>query len=628
MAVKGTRSRQCIPIAVLLLAVASYIVVSSILPSAAKAKGWSVIDRVSVSSTGLAGNKDSFYASISANGRYVAFSSDASNLIWGDTNKTADVFVFDRLTRRTERVSVSSWGVQGNGDHLYPSISADGRYVAFISDSSNLVPGDTNGRADVFVHDRRLHLTERVSVSSSGAEADGDSYFPSISADGRYVAFSSDATNLVGDDTNKKADVFVHDRWTRRTERVSVAASGAQGEGDHLFSCISADGRYVVFVSDSSNLVSGDTNGTADVFVRDRWTHRTERVSISSDGLEGDGEHLSPCISADGRYVAFISNSKNLVKGDTNNVADVFVYDREKGRTERVSVSTAGRQGDKDSYSPSISADGRYVAFISDAANLTPGDRNERADVFVYDRKAERIQRAGESERGVVGNADPAFPCISADGSCVAFVSGADNIVPGDLNGVLDVFVSSVLPFKDIPGHWAADVIGELAEKEIVSGYPDGSFKPDDRITRVELVGILARVLKLSPGSDQELGFKDSDKIPAWARGAVAAAVKEDLLQGYALPDGTAVFDPYATVSRAELAVLISRILQKEKGGAAPVGVPFRDGHKIPAWARNAVGAVYGQGIVVGYPDGTFRPQNGVTRAEASAMILRLISVL
>jgi len=198
-------------------------VVSSILPSAAKAKGWSVIDRVSVSSTGLAGNKDSFYASISANGRYVAFSSDASNLIWGDTNKTADVFVFDRLTRRTERVSVSSWGVQGNGDHLYPSISADGRYVAFISDSSNLVPGDTNGRADVFVHDRRLHLTERVSVSSSGAEADGDSYFPSISADGRYVAFSSDATNLVGDDTNKKADVFVHDRGKETTSfRVSV----------------------------------------------------------------------------------------------------------------------------------------------------------------------------------------------------------------------------------------------------------------------------------------------------------------------------------------------------------------------------------------------------------------------
>lgn len=594
--------------------------------AAEEPQGWSVIDRVSVSSTGSEANKDSYYASISANGRYVAFSSDASNLVWGDTNNTADVFVFDRLTRRTERVSVSSRGAQGNGNHLYPSVSAGGRYVAFISDSSNLVPGDTNGAADVFVHDRQLRLTERVSVSGTGIQANGGNYFPSISGDGRYVAFSSDASNLVSGDTNKKADVFVHDRWTRQTTRVSVATTGAQGEGDHLFSCISADGRFVAFVSDSDNLVTGDTNGTPDVFVHDRQTRRTERVSVSTDGVEGTGESLSPSISADGRYVAFISNSANLVKGDTNGVTDVFVHDREKGRTERVSVSTTGRGGDKDSYSPNIGADGRYVAFVSDAANFIPGDADGRADVFVYDRESERIQRVSDSRKGVKGNAGPAFPCINADGSCVAFVSGADNLVPGDSNRVADIFVSSTLPFKDISGHWAAGALGELADREIIGGYPDGSFKPDNKITRVEAVSILARVLALGPGNEKELRFKDNNQIPAWARGAVAAAVKEGLVEGYPRPDGTVVFNPGATVSRAELAALISRILKKKFGEVAPAVITFRDGYKIPAWAKDAVGVAGAKGIITGYPDGTFRPQNGVTRAEASAMILRLMN--
>ncbi|MEW6573224.1 MAG: S-layer homology domain-containing protein, partial [Bacillota bacterium] len=549
----------------------------------------------------------------------------ASNLVWGDTNGTADIFVFDRLTRRVNRVSVSSRGAQGNGNHLYPSINTDGRYVAFISDSSNLVPGDTNGAADVFVHDRQLRLTERVSITSSGVQANGDSYFPSISADGRYVSFSSDASNLVSGDTNKKADVFVHDRWTRQTTRVSVATTGVQGEGDHLFSCVSADGRFVAFASDSGNLVTGDTNGAPDVFVHDRQTRRTERVSVSTDGVEGTGESVSPSISADGRYVAFISTSKNLVENDTNNVADVFVYDREKGWTERVSVSTTGGQGGKDSHSPSISADGRYVAFISEAANLTPGDTNGRADVFVCDRKSGRIQRVSDSRKGAAGNADPAFPCINADGCCVAFVSGADNLVPGDSNRASDIFVSSTLPFKDISGHWAAGELRELADKEIIGGYPDGSFKPDNKITRVEAVSILTRVLDLDPGNGKELGFRDNNKIPAWAQGAVAAAVKEGLVEGYSRPDGTVVFNPDATVSRAELAALISRIIKKKSGEVVPAVITFRDADKIPAWAKDAVGVAGAKGIITGYPDGTFRPQNGVTRAEVSAMVLRLL---
>jgi Tol biopolymer transport system component len=237
--------------------------------------------------------------------------------------------VHDRLTGQTTRVSVASDGAQGNGDSECPSISADGRYVAFASLASNLVPGDTNGRMDIFVHDRLTGQTTRVSVASDGTEGNGDSGFPSISADGRYVAFASLASNLVPGDTNGTWDVFVHDRLTGQTTRVSVASGGAQGNGDSRFPSISADGRYVAFQSYASNLVPGDTNGVLDVFVHDRLTGQTTRVSVASDGTQGDSYSFGSSISADGRYVAFASYASNLVPGDTNGWADVFVAMRQ-----------------------------------------------------------------------------------------------------------------------------------------------------------------------------------------------------------------------------------------------------------------------------------------------------------
>ena len=344
--------------------------------------------RVSVASSGAEGNRYSYWPAISTDGRYVAFSSDSSNLVAGDTNGTWDVFVRDLATSQTTRVSVASGGAEGNSDSYYTAISADGRYVAFLSSASNLVAGDTNGAGDVFVRDLATSQTTRVSVASSGAEGNSYSYDPAISADGRYVAFRSYASNLVAGDTNGTWDVFVRDLATSQTIRVSVASDGAQGNGRSEGAVISADGRYVAFHSYAYNLVAGDTNNTNDVFVRDLATSQTTRVSVASDGAEGNSNSDYPAISADGRYIAFYSHANNLVAGDTNGAGDVFLRDLVTNQTTRVSVASDGAQGNSDSARPAMSVDGRYVAFYSAASNLVAGDTNGVPDIFVWDRLA------------------------------------------------------------------------------------------------------------------------------------------------------------------------------------------------------------------------------------------------
>ena len=399
--------------------------------------------RVSVSSAGNQGNGDSGLSapSISADGRYVAFDSKASNLVAGDSNGFFDVFVRDRKLHKTFRVSVSSAGVQGNGDSYEPSISADGRYVAFQSSASNLVAGDSNGVEDVFVRDLKLHKTFRVSVSSAGVQANNESFGPLISADGRYVAFVSDASNLVAGDSNGYEDVFVRDRALHKTVRVSVSSAGVQGNNYSANPSISADGRYVAFESPASNLVSGDSNGYLDVFVRDLKLHKTVRVSVDSAGVQGNNESFDSSISGDGRYVAFASLASNLVAGDSNGYTDVFVRDRKLHKTVRVSVGAAGVQGNGASYQPSISGDGRYVAFVSDASNLVLGDVNGYTDVFGRDRKKHKTFLVSVDSAGVQANAASGDPSISAAGGYVGFDSVASNLVAGDTNGHEDVFV-------------------------------------------------------------------------------------------------------------------------------------------------------------------------------------------
>jgi len=399
--------------------------------------------RVSVSSTGVQGNDESRNTptAISADGRYVAFYSFASTLVPGDTNGRSDVFVRDRVTGTTSRVSVSSSGGQGNKESFSPAISADGRYVAFHSRATNLAPGDTNGTDDVFVRDRVTDTTTRVSVSSGGAQGNGSSSGPAISPDGRYVAFISEASNLAPGDTNGWDDVFVRDRVTDTTTRVSVSSSGDQGNGFDFEVAISSDGRYVAFGSDATNLVPRDTNGARDVFVRDRVAGTTTRVSVSSSGGQSNDESSYPAISADGRHVAFQSFAGNLVPGDTNGTTDVFVRDRVTGTTSRVSLNSSGGQGNGSSGGPAISPDGRYVAFASLASNLVPGDTNGTTDVFVRDRVTGTTSRVSVSSSGGQGNDLSYAPAISADVRYVAFSSDASNLVPGDTNGARDVFV-------------------------------------------------------------------------------------------------------------------------------------------------------------------------------------------
>jgi hypothetical protein len=337
---------------------------------------------------GELGDDDSYGPSFSSNDRYVTFYSDATNLVAGGTSGERHVFVRDRDTGTNTLVSKSSAGVEGDFYSTVTSISADGRYVAFQSAATNLVSGDINNKPDIFVRDRQAGTTTRISKSSAGAEGDGDSTYPSISSDdGRYVAFQSAATNLVTGDTNGKTDIFVRDRTTGTTTLVSKSSAGVEGNGYSGNSKISGDGRYVTFESAANNLVTGDTNGKTDIFVRDRQTGTTTRVSRSSAGVQGDALSLDPSISDDGRFVAFGSAATNLVSGDANGERDVFVRDRQTGTTTRVSRSSAGVQGNYDSYYSDISSDGRYVAYQSFATNLVTGDTNGAFDIFVRDRQ-------------------------------------------------------------------------------------------------------------------------------------------------------------------------------------------------------------------------------------------------
>jgi Tol biopolymer transport system component len=414
--------------------------------------------RVSVNSTGADGNPRSGASSnsavsISATGRFVAFSDNAPSLVEGDRNFRYDVFVRDRVRGETTRVSVGSAGAEGNDDSAFPAISANGRFVAFLSLASNLVRGDTNHRADVFVHDRKRGKTTRVGVSSTGAEAnDGSIWLPAISDNGRVVAFFSRSTNLVPNDHNGIADFFVRDLKRGQTTRVSVSSTGAEqtpGPGAEqlgIVPALSHNGRFVAFFSASTNLVPNDHNGTDDIFVRDRKRGETTRVSVSSTGEEGNnGSLFYPSISANGRFVAFTSYASNLVAGDENgHYEDVFVRDRKRGETTRVRENN--RSGSLYSGIPSISDNGRFVAFESPGSDLVKGDRNGAVDVFLHDRKRGETTLLSVSSEGEQGNSDSAFPAISAaNGRFVAFSSSASNLVAGDRFNTFDTFVRGPL---------------------------------------------------------------------------------------------------------------------------------------------------------------------------------------
>ena len=432
-------------------------VVLGIAASAGLAVGASAQEttRASVDSSGNQGDQASGITggAISADGQVVSFESAADNLVPGDTNGAWDIFVHDRSSGITELVSVDSSGVQGDAPSFATSLSSDGQLVAFTSVADNLVPGDKNSVGDVFVHDRSTGITERVSVDSSGAQANGWSgdLGMAISANGQVVVFDSSAKNLVAGGTHV-TDIFVHDRTTGITELVSVDSSGIEANGDCSWPAISADGSIVAFLSLASNLVPGDTNGVQDLFVHDRTTGVTERVNLDSAGNEADGAASNPSISADGRFVAFDSDADDLVAGDTNLTGDVFVHDRVTGTTERVSLDSAGNQGDLASSFPVLSADGSSVAFQSAADNLVAGDTNKRVDVFAHLRSSGTTVRASVRTNGAQANGDSYLWGSSADGAVLTFVSDATHLVTNDTNGVSDLFVHELC---STPASWS-----------------------------------------------------------------------------------------------------------------------------------------------------------------------------
>jgi Tol biopolymer transport system component len=416
---------------------ASFFLLMPVAASTARAATATTVE-LSVGNGPMPPDGNSTDCAVSKDGRYVAFTSNSDNLVPRDTDHAYDAFVRDVQKGRTSRVSLSTMGAQPDQDIFSPAISGDGQYVAFESDASTLVRGDTNGRDDVFVHSLAQGWTRRVSVSASAAQADGHSYTPRLSEHGRYVAFASLADNLVSGDTNNFSDIFVKDRSSGTVSLVSVGRNGRPANGGSGSPSISPDGRFVAFESEASNLVRGDTNGVDDVFVRDMVSGTTRRASVSSEGTQADAASGQASVSADGRFVAFESPASNLVSADTNGVSDIFVRDLVSHATVRASVSATGAEAGRMSFGPpSLSADGRFVAFWSYASNLVRHDTNRAQDVFVHDNTSGDTTRVSVSDAGAQGNAASRMcgASLSQDGNYVAFNSIATNLVAGGQGG-------------------------------------------------------------------------------------------------------------------------------------------------------------------------------------------------
>ena len=345
------------------------------------------IERVSVSSLGVEGDGNPAgdeVIVISEDGRYVLFNSSATNLVAGDTNTFDDLFIYDRTSNTLERL-LDGLSIQGDADTGGGiSISANNRFVAFSSSATNLVAGDTNGVQDIFVYDRTNDTIERVSVSSLGAEGDSASNFSSISGNGEYVTFGSNAQNLVSGDTSR-VDMFIHTLATGSTEIISRNSLGTTSNGDsgEKASDISSDGRYVTFQSFATDLVAGGTLASSHVYVYDQTNQILTLASTNTLSIEGNNASAAPSLSSDGASVTFSSLATNLVTGDTNGYYDVFRKDLSTGETIRISISDTGIESDNASILSSLSADGCYGAFLSYATNLITGDTNALPDIYV-----------------------------------------------------------------------------------------------------------------------------------------------------------------------------------------------------------------------------------------------------
>jgi Tol biopolymer transport system component len=397
------------------------------------------IKLVSVTPAGEPADGFSQGAAINGDGRYVAFFSLADDLVEGDDNGHTDVFLLDRTSGITTLISRSA-GEPSDGSSMNPSISADGRFVAYHSDATNLVAGDGNGRFDVFVYDRETGETTLDSPGRHGAGGNGASIASSISDDGRYVAFHSDASNLVAGDANGSTDVFVRDRSSGTTRLVSRAEDGGPSDGNSLYASMSGDGSLIAYTSVATNLVTADGNGTWDVFLWDAATGTTRLVSARADGSSPRQISLFPSLSGDGKIVAYETRAP-LVAPDRNHTWDVYAYDIAGDTVTLVSQTADGSAADGRSEQASTNETGTVIGFTSHASDLAADDHGRRQDVFVRDLDEGSTSVISRSFRGGRANGKNDDTVISADGHFVAFESVASNLVRHDDNDWSDVFL-------------------------------------------------------------------------------------------------------------------------------------------------------------------------------------------
>lgn len=398
------------------------------------------------------GNAASDNPSMSADCRYVVFSSYARNLIAEDVNNNEHIYLYDRGLDTIKLLSVSDGGQQGDRHSTDPVISADGKFVAFQSEARNLVPGDSNGDSnqsagrDIFVYDLTLDTIKRISMRDNGNETNQASGKPSISGDGRYVAFEASDDNIVSGFNTGNTNAYIYDRLEDTTVGIPVPFADTQTNRDSLYPVISTDGAYVAFEfwvsknADNQNL----NYSYADIYLYSTISGAVERISGTKIGIEADQTRSeNPTISDDGRYVAFESDHEDIDFYDTNDAVDIFVYDRVEGTTRRVSANgSTGGQKFKDSTNPALSGDGRFVAFESMAANLVDSDTNDAIDIFITDLSTGEISLASVSENGVQGNNYSYLPGLSYNGRCMVFLSKASNLSDLDIGSHADIFVA------------------------------------------------------------------------------------------------------------------------------------------------------------------------------------------
>jgi Tol biopolymer transport system component len=557
-----------------------------------KPEGYSFnqIERISLASDGLQLAEKSNQPSLSLDGQRAVYHTEADI-----------IYLYDSQTKENSIIA--------NGENS--SISPDGLYAVYDRESCSgtftyQICTSYIMRYDIEAEQKLTVASETLSTYTDYAVSD-----PSVASGGRYVVYMRQTYN--------HSAIFLRDTQLETTIEVSISSDGTEGNDYSRNPSISADGRFITFQSQATNLVPDDTNGVTDIFRHDTQTGNTIRVSVSSTGEEGNDVSSSPSISSDGRYVAFASTAANLVPDDTNAQNDIFVHDTQTGTTIRVSVASDGTQGEAASSSASLSGDGQSVAFSSAASNLVSDDENGLNDIFIHDLQSGITSLASSDNLGNQANGASTTPAISGDGQYVTFTSTADNLVNGDTNGVADVFLreqaSTEITFNDVfPSHWAFDWIEAIASAGLSSGYPDGTYRPGNPVTRAEMAVFLLNGMGVSvPPIDGSSPFSDINGH--WAEAYIEELYDQGITGGY--PNGT--YRPDNLVTRAEMAVFLLNALSVSPP-AIDSSHPFSDvsGH----WAEIFIEELYDQGITGGYPDGTYRPENRVTRAEMAVFLV------